>query len=233
MYSWQDLTVGNSHEDTKQQQQSSRLCGHLQKTLYTALYWGGSCWRGRRPPCETPASPCTASVKTSGATLQRGRPRTIKGSSQLACSHPGYANLLDDILASILFGFHEDRLPEGALADFLHLFVLVHVNTLAGSSCCGCTARSTALVPVIWLISYRHRHLALKQIMTLFKKGNKSNRAALCSFTFAIQGDVRTAVIPRHTHNTAGCSLWSAVHALRWARTTQQCKRNKCVGKAC
>lgn len=61
-----------------------------------------------------------------------------------AGSHPGYANLLDDILASVLFGFHEDSLPEGALPDFLHLFVLVHVNTMAGSSCCVCTGRSTA-----------------------------------------------------------------------------------------
>lgn len=69
------------------------------------------------------------------------RQLALARATRCACSHPGYANLLDDILASILFGFHEDRLPEGALADFLHLFVLVHVNTMAGSSCCVCTAK--------------------------------------------------------------------------------------------
>lgn len=93
-----------------------------------------------------------------------------------ACSHPGYANLLDDILASILFGFHEDRLPEGALADFLHLFVLVHVNTMAGSSCCVCTARNRASLRVICLISHRHRRLGLKQIMAFIEKGIDSDK---------------------------------------------------------
>lgn len=142
------------------------VLGHLQKTLYTALYWGGSCWRGRPPPCGTPASPCTTSVKTKRREVnsERGRARYKRqpaGARARRCArpHPGYANLLDDILASILLGFHEDRLPERALADFLHLFVLVHVNTMAGSSCCGCTARSTASLRVICWISYRHRHL--------------------------------------------------------------------------
>lgn len=47
-----------------QNKNNSQLNGHLQKTPYTALYWGGSCWRGRRPPFETPAFPCMTSVKT-------------------------------------------------------------------------------------------------------------------------------------------------------------------------
>lgn len=83
--------------------------------------------------------------------------------TRCACSHPGYANLLDDILASILFGFHEDRLPEGALADFPHLFVLLHINTMAGSSCSVCTERSRPSLRVICLVLPRDRHLGSKQ----------------------------------------------------------------------
>lgn len=55
------------------------------------------------------------------------------------CSYSRYADLLDDILASILFGFYQDSLPERTFSDFLHLFVLVHVNGRTGSSCCVCT----------------------------------------------------------------------------------------------
>lgn len=49
-----------------------------------------------------------------------------------------YANLLDDILAPILFGFDKDGLSKWTFPDFLHLFVLVHVSGMTGSSCWVC-----------------------------------------------------------------------------------------------
>lgn len=46
-----------------------------------------------------------------------------------------YANLLDDILAFSLFGFHKDGLSKWAFPNFLHLFVLVHVTGEPRSAC--------------------------------------------------------------------------------------------------
>lgn len=46
-----------------------------------------------------------------------------------------YPNLLDDILASPLFGFHKDGLSKWAFPNFLNLFVLVHVTGEPSSAC--------------------------------------------------------------------------------------------------
>ena len=43
-------------------------------------------------------------------------------------SYSRYANLLDDILVSILFGFDKDGLSKSTFPNFPHLFVLVHVS---------------------------------------------------------------------------------------------------------
>lgn len=43
-------------------------------------------------------------------------------------SYPGDADLLDDILFSIVPGFDEDCFPEGTLPYLPHLFIVVHVS---------------------------------------------------------------------------------------------------------
>lgn len=49
-----------------------------------------------------------------------------------------YANLLDDKLVSILFWFNKDGLSKRTFSNFLHLFVLIHVTGMTGSSCWVC-----------------------------------------------------------------------------------------------
>lgn len=46
-----------------------------------------------------------------------------------------YANLLDDILAFILFWFDKDSFSKWPFPNFLHLFVFVHVTGRTRSSC--------------------------------------------------------------------------------------------------
>lgn len=117
------------------------LCEYPQKTPYTGQCWDDSCWQERQPLSEIPASLYLTSVNT------RNREQGNKGALTLTVNrevcvvyitYSRYANLLDDILVPILFGFDKDSLPKGTFPNFLHLFVLVHVSGMTGSSCWVC-----------------------------------------------------------------------------------------------
>lgn len=56
---------------------------------------------------------------------------------RFSVAYPGDANLFDDILFSILPGFDENCLPEGALPNLPHLFIFIHVSETDDSSFWG------------------------------------------------------------------------------------------------
>ena len=53
-------------------------------------------------------------------------------------SYSRYANLLDDILVSILFGFDKDGRSKCTFPNSLHHFVLVHISGMTATSCWFC-----------------------------------------------------------------------------------------------
>lgn len=65
---------------------------------------------------------------------------------QCTCAYPRNANLFDDILTFVLFGFYKNCFSKGTFSNFLHIFVLIHVFRGSRCSCCVYTDLCSILV---------------------------------------------------------------------------------------